>query len=56
MAKFYVVWRGRKVGIFQTWGETEALVMGFSGARFKSFDNPHLAQVEFERPAGTSEG
>ena len=35
--RFYVVWRGRKPGIFTSWLETEAQVKGFSGARHKSF-------------------
>ncbi|WP_059105796.1 ribonuclease H [Shouchella shacheensis] len=35
--KFYVVWKGRKTGIFSTWAECEAQVKGFPGAAFKSF-------------------
>jgi hypothetical protein len=35
--KFYVVWRGREVGILTSWPETEAQVKGFSGARYKSY-------------------
>ncbi len=35
--KFYVVWQGRKTGIFETWDEASAQVNGFAGAQFKSF-------------------
>lgn len=45
--RFYVVWRGRRTGGFLTWGETELLVNGFSGARFKSFNSRFEAESEF---------
>jgi ribonuclease HI len=35
--KFYVVFKGRKAGIFKTWKECEAQVFGFQGAQYKSF-------------------
>jgi len=35
--KFYAVRTGRTTGIFQTWTECQAQVIGFSGAEFKSF-------------------
>lgn len=36
--KYYVVWKGRRTGIFKTWQETSAQVSGFAGAQFKSYD------------------
>lgn len=42
--KYYVVKKGKKVGIFQTWNECKAMVDGFSGAIYKSFTN--LADAE----------
>jgi ribonuclease HI len=42
--KYYVVWTGRKPGIFNTWAECEAQTKGFQGARFKSF--PTLSEAE----------
>ncbi len=42
--KYYVVWRGRKTGIFNTWAECEQQTKGFQGASFKSF--PSLAEAE----------
>jgi len=32
---FYVVWSGRKVGVFQGWDLTKSLVSGFGGAGYK---------------------
>ncbi len=43
--KFYVVWKGRKTGIFTTWAECEAQVKGFTGARFKSFPTKGEAEA-----------
>ncbi|MDK9737107.1 viroplasmin family protein [Vibrio sp. D404a] len=42
--KYYVVWKGRKPGIFTTWNECKAQVDGFAGAKFKSF--PTLGEAE----------
>ncbi|XP_049887148.1 ribonuclease H1-like [Pectinophora gossypiella] len=50
---YYAVARGRSVGIFQTWGECEAQVKGFSGARYKKFDSPQSAE-EFINAEGGS--
>jgi ribonuclease HI len=36
--KFYVVWRGRKTGVFSTWTECEEQVKGFTGAEYKAFE------------------
>ena len=46
--KFYVVWKGRKTGIFTTWSECEAQVKGFTGARFKSFPTEAEAKAAFQ--------
>ena len=35
----YLVWEGRQLGKFYSWGECEAQVKGYSGAKFKGFDN-----------------
>jgi len=35
--KFYVVWKGRKTGIFTSWAECEVQVKGFVDAEFKAF-------------------
>jgi ribonuclease HI len=36
--RFYVVWKGRKTGIFTSWAECEKQVKGFVGAKYKAFD------------------
>jgi ribonuclease HI len=35
--KFYVVWAGRQTGVFTDWPTAQRSVIGFPGARFKSF-------------------
>jgi ribonuclease HI len=36
--KYYVVWKGRKPGIFTSWAEAEKQVKGFAAAQYKSFE------------------
>jgi ribonuclease HI len=43
--KFYVVWKGRKTGIFASWPECEAEVKGFVGAQYKSFETRKEAEA-----------
>lgn len=45
--KFYVVWKGRKRGIFTSWSECESQVKGFVGARYKSFETRKEADAAF---------
>jgi ribonuclease HI len=45
MGKIYVVRRGRKTGIIDTWAECLEAVKGYPGASFKSFNN----RVDAER-------
>ncbi|MGJ7922398.1 ribonuclease H1 domain-containing protein [Neobacillus sp. LXY-4] len=52
--KYYVVWRGRKTGIFNTWAECEEQTKGFQGASFKSFPTLDEAKKAFE--GGKSSG
>ncbi|MFI3247084.1 MAG: ribonuclease H family protein [Ferrimonas sp.] len=49
MAKFYVVWRGRKAGIYRDWNSCKAQVDGFAGARYKSFPSAAEAEAAFKR-------
>ncbi len=46
--KFYVVWKGRKSGIFKTWEECKAQVEGYPGAEYKSFEDLQQAQQAFQ--------
>jgi ribonuclease HI len=43
--KFYVVWKGRKTGIFTSWAECEAQVKGFVGAEYKAFGSLNEAEA-----------
>lgn len=45
--KYYVVWKGRKTGVFSTWDEASAQVMGFTGAEYKSFESLEEARRAF---------
>lgn len=45
--KYYVVWKGRKTGIFTTWAECEKQVKGFVGAQYKAFGSSHEAEAAF---------
>ena len=45
--KYYVVWKGRKPGIYSTWAECEAQVKGFTGAEYKSFSTREMAENAF---------
>ncbi|WP_298440337.1 ribonuclease H family protein [uncultured Ferrimonas sp.] len=47
MAKFYVVWQGRKPGIYSDWNNCKAQVDGFAGARYKSFKTQAEASAAF---------
>lgn len=46
-SKYYVVWKGRKTGIFSSWPETEAQVKGFAGAEYKAFESLDEARRAF---------
>jgi len=45
--KFYVVWKGRKTGIFITWEECAEQVKGFAGAEYKAFESRSAAERAF---------
>ncbi|MFO3797194.1 MAG: viroplasmin family protein, partial [Anaerolineales bacterium] len=47
MAKYYVVWKGRQTGVFDSWEACQAQVKGFPGAQFKAFPSRALAEAAF---------
>ena len=49
--KYYVVWQGRKPGIYLTWEECKMQVHGVEGSRYKSFPTMEEAQKAFESGA-----
>jgi len=46
--KFYVVWKGAKPGVYNSWPEANAQVAGFPGAKFKSFTSQTAALHAFK--------
>ena len=46
--KFYVVWAGRKTGVFTRWSECALQVNGFAGARYKAFATLREADQAFK--------
>lgn len=47
--KYYVVWQGRKTGIFTTWEECQQQIHQFSGAKYKSFKTRKEAELAFNQ-------
>jgi ribonuclease HI len=46
-AKFYVVWLGRKPGIYREWSECKEQIEGFENAKYKSFESLSEAEKAF---------
>lgn len=44
MGKIYAVRKGRNVGLFNTWGECQKQISGYSGAEFKGFKSKKEAE------------
>jgi len=49
--KYYVVWKGFKLGVFESWEDCKKQTDGFPGAQFKSFKSKSLAEHAFNSPA-----
>lgn len=47
--KFYVVWKGRKPGIYDQWEDCKAQVFGVEKALYKSFDSEVEARFAFQK-------
>ncbi len=45
--KFYVVWKGRRTGVFTSWDECAAQTAGYPGAEYKSFESREAAEQAF---------
>ncbi len=45
--KFYVVWKGRKPGIYESWKICEEQIKGYEGAKYKSFLTKESAEKAF---------
>ena len=51
-AKYYVVWKGAKPGVYDSWKSCEAQVKGFPDARYKSFKTRKEAEAAFSESPG----
>lgn len=45
--KYYVVWKGRKTGVFTSWADCEKQVKGFVGAQYKAFESNAEAEAAY---------
>lgn len=54
--KFYVVWNGFDVGVFEDWATCKKATQGFSGASFRAFNDREFAYREFERGCPNKRG
>lgn len=50
-SKYYVVWKGRQTGIFESWEECNVQIFGFKDAVYKSFKTKKLAEDAFKSPS-----
>jgi ribonuclease HI len=48
--KYYVIWKGAKTGIFNSWETCKKHTEGFAGAQFKSFSSKKKAEKAFGEP------
>ena len=48
--KYYVVWQGKKPGIYSDWDECKEQVVGVQGAQYKSFDSMAEAEAASKLP------
>lgn len=48
--KFYVVWKGKETGIFDSWDKCKKQIQGITGAQYKSFTTKDAAERAFEKP------
>ena len=46
-AKFYVVWKGIKPGIYTTWAECQQQIKGFDDARYMAFPSEEHANIAY---------
>jgi ribonuclease HI len=45
--KYYVVWKGKETGIFDSWDKCKRQIEGFTGAQYKSFKTKQAAETAF---------
>ena len=48
--KYYVVWEGRKTGIFESWDDCKKQTQGYPTAKYKAYDDPTAAAEALRKP------
>ncbi|MCL4155594.1 UNVERIFIED_CONTAM: hypothetical protein GTU68_063443 [Idotea baltica] len=43
--KYYTVWKGHKIGVFEKWDDCKAQIKNFEGAQYKSFETFEAAKA-----------
>lgn len=46
-SKFYVVWKGKRPGVYSTWSDCKAAISGYKGAQYKSFATFDMAKKAY---------
>lgn len=49
--KYYVVWKGKETGVFESWDKVKSLIQGVSGAKYKSFSSRSEAESAYKNPS-----
>jgi ribonuclease HI len=47
--KFYVVWQGKKPGVYNSWNDCKKQVDGIAAAKYKGFPTLEMAQAAFKQ-------
>ncbi|MWV47039.1 ribonuclease H [Paenibacillus sp. HJL G12] len=47
-SKFYVVWEGKKPGVYTSWADCQAQVNGYKDAKYKSYESRAEAEAAFK--------
>jgi len=48
-SKYYVVWKGKETGVFDSWDKCKKQIQNFTGAQYKSFKTKAAAADAFSR-------
>lgn len=48
--KYYVIWQGKKTGVFSSWDDVKKLISGYPNAKYKSFGSLEEAKFAFKNP------
>ncbi|MEX6626928.1 ribonuclease H1 domain-containing protein [Tenacibaculum salmonis] len=47
--KYYVVWKGKKTGIYTSWNDCKKQITAFQGAEYKAFIDKKQAEIAFTK-------